>query len=220
MAVKKKAHEKLDDANIQHVINLLDGEKPITKKEACGILNIANNSTRLAKIISEFEDKKDYREKMRARNKGKPVTETEKREIVQGLLQGESYSQIAKGLFRSPSLVKSTALRLGVPQKATGDEKKSTGLLPEECISETFEPDERVWSAVHHSPGIVQCELDGPYGEKYGCRAYRIYILERGDFSDSFFPGVETGGYAANLPAYDIGNLRHLENLKIRWDLL
>ena len=49
--VKKKSHEKLTDTNVQHVVDLLKGEDPITKKEACSILNISYNTTRLTNII-------------------------------------------------------------------------------------------------------------------------------------------------------------------------
>ena len=41
MAVRKKREEKLSETNINKVIELLASEKPITKKEACEILNIA-----------------------------------------------------------------------------------------------------------------------------------------------------------------------------------
>jgi len=34
MAIKKKSHEKLDDTNIQRVIDALDSKKPITKKRS------------------------------------------------------------------------------------------------------------------------------------------------------------------------------------------
>ena len=51
--VKAKAHEKLDGANVQKVINLLGTDEPITKKEACEILNIRYNTTRLQRIIEE-----------------------------------------------------------------------------------------------------------------------------------------------------------------------
>ena len=44
--VKAKSHEKLDDANVQRVIELLGGDEPITKKEVCEILNIRYNTTR------------------------------------------------------------------------------------------------------------------------------------------------------------------------------
>ena len=49
--VKKRSHEKLTDSNIQHVIGLLNAKSPITKKEACSILNISYNTTRLGTII-------------------------------------------------------------------------------------------------------------------------------------------------------------------------
>ena len=55
--VKKRSHEKLTDSNIKHVMQLLDAESPITKKEACSILNISYNTTRLNKIL---EDTKNY----------------------------------------------------------------------------------------------------------------------------------------------------------------
>ena len=56
--VKKRSHEKLTDSNIQHVIWLLNAKSPITKKEACSILNISYNTTRLKTIIEEFVEKK------------------------------------------------------------------------------------------------------------------------------------------------------------------
>ena len=40
----KKSHENLTDTNIKNVIDLLESEKPITKKEACDILNISGIS--------------------------------------------------------------------------------------------------------------------------------------------------------------------------------
>ena len=38
---RKRDHEKLDEANLNRVIELLEGEKPITKKVACEMLNIS-----------------------------------------------------------------------------------------------------------------------------------------------------------------------------------
>ena len=61
--VKKKEHEKLDDATIERVIGLLEGEKPITKKEACEALNIRYNTTRLKNIIEEYQEKAARRKK-------------------------------------------------------------------------------------------------------------------------------------------------------------
>ena len=61
--VKKKDGEKLDDANIERVIGLLNQEKPITKKAACEALNISYNSTRLTRIIDEYHERKERRRK-------------------------------------------------------------------------------------------------------------------------------------------------------------
>ena len=60
--VKKREHEKLTSSNVQHVINLLESDKPITKKEACAILNISYNTTRLSKIIDDHKENIAYRE--------------------------------------------------------------------------------------------------------------------------------------------------------------
>ena len=39
--VKVKAGEDLSDSNVKRVIGLLEAEKPVTKKEACKVLNIS-----------------------------------------------------------------------------------------------------------------------------------------------------------------------------------
>ena len=54
--VKKKAHENLTNDNISRVISFLRQDSPITKKEACELLNIRYNTTRLQNIIDDFED--------------------------------------------------------------------------------------------------------------------------------------------------------------------
>ena len=53
MAIKSKAHEKLSFDNIERVIQQLEQDNPITKKEACGMLNIRYNTTRLQRIIED-----------------------------------------------------------------------------------------------------------------------------------------------------------------------
>ena len=58
--IKKQEGENLTDANIKKVIRLLSAEKPITKKEACSILNISYNTTRLSKVIEDYESDQEY----------------------------------------------------------------------------------------------------------------------------------------------------------------
>ena len=45
--IREKAGENLSRDNVAKVHALLSEENPITKKEACGILNIRYNTTRL-----------------------------------------------------------------------------------------------------------------------------------------------------------------------------
>ena len=52
--VRKRAGENLSPANIRRVIHSLN-EEGITKKVACEMLNISYNTTRLNRIIEEFE---------------------------------------------------------------------------------------------------------------------------------------------------------------------
>ena len=77
-------------ANIQKVISLLHPSssetKPITKKEACEILNIAYNTTRLQKIIDDFLERKEYTEKRKSQNRGRAATPDEIKTIAQDYL--------------------------------------------------------------------------------------------------------------------------------------
>ena len=56
MAIRKKAGEKLDEATLNRVSALLNQDNPITKKEACEMLNISYNTTRLGKILDDFNE--------------------------------------------------------------------------------------------------------------------------------------------------------------------
>ena len=73
--VKKKAHENLTDESISKVISLLRQDSPITKKEACEILNIRYNTTRLQNIIDDFEQTLARKERFKAEKRGKAASQ-------------------------------------------------------------------------------------------------------------------------------------------------
>ena len=218
--IKKKDHENLSDTNIQKVIGLLSGTSPISKKEACGILNIAYNTTRLQRIIDEFEETKAYREKRKSQNKGKAATKDEVADAVTRFLSGDTISEIAAGLYRSSGFVKAIIERTGVPQKQEG----KCDYLPDECIAEDFAQGEIVWSSHYHGPAIIKQELsidyqaekpgikDVNYEKKYGCKAFNIWVIEKvdDDYSDRWTTATG-GGFTATELAYDLGKLTHLE---------
>ncbi len=210
--VKRKAHENITDANVKHVISLLGAKDSITKKEACEILNISYNTTRLNNIIQQYEEKAAFTEKRKAANRGKPADKFEISQAVLFYLEGNSVAEIAKSLYRSPSFVKTIIEKLGVPTRRKKDERRHPLLLPEQCVAEDFEVGERVWSASYDAPAQVDARLDDSvYMKRYGSPCYKIYVFEKVDTSDSWFPGIEVGGFNAYCLAYDLGKLSHLE---------
>ena len=218
--VKKKEHENLSDANISRVMELLADKNPITKKTACEVLNIAYNTTRLTNIIEGYVVKKANEKKHRDANRGKPVNDYEIQQTIEQYLAGTTVSDIAKGLFRSPSFINNIIERLGVPKRATGDDKRYPILLPEACVSYTFKPDQIAWSAVYHAPCKIIKEVRNTkqtdYEENYGCKCYNIYVIEPLEEALDMYPNIKTGGFYATSIAYNLGSLEHLFKYDIK----
>ena len=170
--MRTKKHENLTQANITKVIELLnpkDGSKPITKKEACSILNIAYNTTRLGNIIREFEEMQEFRARRKAQNRGKAATPAEIKDVVKSYLEGDNVSEIAKSLYRSPAFIKSIIDKIGIPQKLaqTDYEGRRTAMLPEQCVADTFQKGEVVWAIRANYPAKVVKELLDKEGKSY-----------------------------------------------------
>jgi len=212
MAIKTRKHENLTETNVQHVIELLRAEKPITKKEACSILNISYNTTRLNKIIQDHEDTVAYRERRKAQNKGKGATEAEIREVVNLYLDGLNVSDIAKGLYRSPAFIKSIVERVGIPQKLpqTDYEGRRNAMLPEQCVAEEFETGEKVWAVRQNYPAIVS-KLASTSED--GTNYYLVDTIEctQEDLKDTYFPHLSFAGKQYVLASWEMGSLRHLQ---------
>ena len=226
--VKRKEHENLSTENIQKVITLLnaqDGERPITKKEACSILNISYNTARLSKIIEDFNERAAYVQLRKSQNRGKAATDMEVADVIRDYLSGDSIAAIAKSLYRSSGFVKAIVERVGIPSRGVSKEERSfVGYLPEECVAEEFAPGDVVWSARHHAPAEIEYEIsvdyqaeragfkDVNYENKYGAKCYSIWVKEPFDSDKEFWiGGIETGGFKAVSLAYDLGALHHLK---------
>jgi len=227
--VRKKDYEKLTDANISHVISLLNASEPITKKAACEILNIRYNTTRLQKIIDDFEDTLAYKEKRKSQNKGKGATRSEIKEIIELYLDGDNISVISKQMYRSNAFVRGIIQRVGIPEKLSkGFSKTRDILLPEECVAESFQEGERVWAARENAPAKIVREYTKEYQDsmagiktfdyekEYGSKGYSIYVYQdyqgNEDFHYAYGQVVrgQAGHYGFSL-AYDLGSLEHLE---------
>ena len=226
--LKKKSHEKLTSQNIQHVISLMNPTssttKAITKREACSILNISYNTTRLDKIIEDYHEQKEYRSRRVSQNRGRPARPDEIQDIVKEYLSGENVSNIAKGLYRSPAFVKSLLEKIGVPQRPTKIEgRKQEYYLPEQCVADSFEEGEIVWSATYHAPAVIDKKLTKEhqesraglqtvnYMDKYGSHCYSIYVRQKPSGDADLWDIPDIGGFYAFALAYDLGKLKHLE---------
>ena len=215
MAIKTRKHENLTETNIQHVIELLKDEKPITKKEACSILNISYNTTRLNKIIEDHQETVAYRERRKAQNKGKGATEMEIKQVVNFYLDGSNISDIAKSLYRSPAFIKAIIDRVGIPQKLamTDYEGRKNDILPEQGVAEACDVGEKIWAGRQNYPAIVEREVQEEKAEERGYKIYLCYTIEcsQDDLKDTYFPHLTYAGKYYPLASYDMGKLNHLQ---------
>lgn len=209
--VRKKEGENLTYDNIEKVIKLLEAEKPITKKEAYAILNIASNPVRLGKIIDEHKEEKATAEKRRAANRGKPASTHEIQIVIEGVLDGDSIAELSERLYRPPSFVKKVVEDIGIPEKAESYWEPT--LIPEGCISENFEVGQIVWSARYGAMAIVRdyYPAHSQYNkQEYDC--YQIYVIEAIETPSPYFPRIQDyGGKYAVSAYYDLGSLEHLK---------
>ena len=232
--IRSKSGEKLSYDNIERVISHLEQENPITKKDACEMLNIRYNTTRLQRIIDEHLDTRAFKERRKSQNKGKMATNDEISSVVKMYLDGMNVSTIADSLYRSPAFVKNIVEKTGIPQKlADSDyEGMKNAMLPEQCVAEEFEYNEKVWYPRQNKFALIKHEITQKYQaerkgyacygniaqcvnyeDKWGAKCYKVFILEPCDTSTTLFPWIdgERTGYWGTALAYELGSLRHLQ---------
>jgi hypothetical protein len=180
MATKKlEKSENLDDRHIERVISLLepkDETKPITKKDACQILNITYNTTRLGRIIEEYKEKKTREAIKRAEKRGTPASEGEVQFTIQAYLEGSTIDSISKSLYRSANFINAIIEKYGVPKRQSAHSYFKPTLIPDECVRESFKVGEIVYSARYDSmakiydeykPGVYRCYLTSDKWHQY-----------------------------------------------------
>lgn len=207
MATRKRSaseEELMTDANIARVIRLLEpeeeGKKPITKKDACQILGMAYNTTRLGAIIEEYRQKQARTAKRKAELRGKPVTNDEKVFIISEYLNGETVDAISKSTYRSSSFVRRVLEENSVPIRVPGHSYFDPQLIPEGAIRDKFAIGEVVYSARYDSTARIEAEREDP---KHGW-IYRIWLLS------------EKWLQSAYQPAYELASLQHLREMGVR----
>jgi len=232
--VRKRDYENLSEANIRRVRDSLE-EGGVTKKAACEMLNISYNTTRLNRIIEEFEEQEDFVSLRKSQNKGKPASPDEIKTVIERYIEGESISDISTGIYRSAAFVKGIIDRVGVPQRPTGDDKYKEAMLPDICLKDSFATGETVWSARYHMPCIIEQEYSIEYQDsmpgiqtvdyekKYGCKLYSVYCYELVDYEDNYsrlgwWTGRKKLGFGAHALAQSLGSLEHLKEFGVSFE--
>ena len=223
--IRAKSYEDLSAVNIKRVIAEL--EQGATKKVACEMLRISYNTTRLNNIIEEFEVEEARIADRKARNKGKMAMKHEIQRAITDYIEGDSITDIAKNLYRSPAFVKGIIERVGVPRRPVGEEKAHEVLLPDACIKEEFQEGEIAWSSRYHMPCIIGKEYTVEYCKtkpglglvdyeaKYGSKMYSVYCYNLYGYDESiktlgWWSGRKKLGFNAHQLAHSLGSLEHL----------
>jgi hypothetical protein len=163
--------EKMTDSNLSRVIRLLEpeeGKKPITKKDACQMLGMAYNTTRLGTIIEQFKERQRRTAEQRAKLRGKAVTKDEKIFIIQEYLTGSTIDAITKSTYRGVTIIKQVLDEYSVPLRIPGQNYFNPQLIPDGAVRDKFEVGEVVWSARYGSLAKIYSEkLDPKHGHIY-----------------------------------------------------
>ena len=125
-------------------------------------------------------------------------------------------------MFRSTTFVRNLIDNIGVPQKLPKSELSvyahRTPMLPETCVAEEFDIDERVWAAKYNTIAIVKKHVISHgvnYESKYHSKMYQIFVITMTDFDTKYFGWQKIGGFWSHALAYDLGSLRHLKEYGI-----
>ncbi len=204
MAKRRKTEleqEKMTDANIAKVIKLLEPSdgKPITKKDACQMLGMAYNTTRLASIIEEFKQKQIRIAEQKAKLRGKPLSDNERINIIQEYIGGSTIDSISKMTYRGAHLIKQVLEDNSVPIRQPGHTYFNPQLIPDGAVRDRFNLCEVVYSARYDSLAKIKEEKLDP---KHGY-IYSMWLL-----SEKWLQWCWQ-------PAYELASLEHLRKIGV-----
>jgi hypothetical protein len=207
MATRKRPQleeELMTGANIAKVIKLLEpveeGKKPITKKDACAILGMAYNTTRLGTIIDEYKQKQIRISERKSQLRGKPATQEEKVYIISEYLSGETVDAISKMTYRSSRFIKDILEGNSVPIRVPGSSYFNPELIPDGAVRDRFKIGEVVYSSRYDSVARIDAEQNTA---KHGF-VYRIWLL------------AERWQQNAYQEATELASLEHLRQMGVR----
>ena len=172
----------------------------MTKKDACAILGIAYNTTRLDTLIEKYLEKNARDASRRAALRGKPATQDEIVYAIQEYLEGSPIDAISKATYRGPAFIKAILEKYDVPVRKSSSDYYNPELIPDGAVRDRFAIGEVVYSAKYDSTARIDSEH---LHEKYGW-IYRVYLL------------AEKWQQSAWQECYELASLEHLRKLGVR----
>lgn len=187
--IRKKEGENLSELKIEEVIELLARDKPITKKEACSMLNIAYNVARLKKIIEGHQELLEFRTRRKKELRSIPISDDEISEMISMYLESGNLSEIADLTFRSTDVIKRILDKYNIPLRDSTFNYFNPPLLAEESIKNDYKLDDLVYSARYTQPAKISKKLTE--------EVYRIWLCHDQQY--------------AQQPYWEIADLREVQ---------
>lgn len=197
---RAKDSELLTDANIERVIAGFESTPKMTKKDACAILGIAYNTTRLDSLVEKYLEKKARDAQRRANLRGKPATQDEVVYVIQEYLEGATIDSISKATYRGVNFVKHILEKYDVPIRQTSHDYFKPELIPDGATRDRFQVGEVVYSARYDSVARIDAEQ---HDARHGW-IYRVWLL------------AEKWKQSAYQEAHELASLEHLRKAGVR----
>lgn len=197
--------ERMTDANFIRVIGLLEpkepGQKPITKKDACQILGMNYNTSRLDAVLQQFKDRQARDRERRSALRGKPATKEETAYIIKEYIQGATVESISRSTYRGTEFIKRILEENAIPRRNSSPDYFHPQLIPDGAMQDRFQVGETVYSARYDSTAKIMLELPDPNWTW----VYRIWLTN------------ERWLQHAYQPACELASLKHLEALGVQF---
>lgn len=191
--VRKQEGEDFSSIKIEEVIKLLNQDKPITKKEACEILNIAYNTTRLKKIIDEYVERREYETRRRKELRSTPLSKGDISFIVSSYLENGNISEIVDYTFRSANVIKRVLNKYNIPLRNSQNTYHNPVDLDVSALADDYVLDDLVYSSRYDQAAYISKKV----GSDNIGNIYKIWLLKDNQY--------------ALQPFYELGDLRKLQ---------
>jgi len=214
--IRKKKGENLTEQTIERVNSLLEQEKPITKKEACEILNISYNTTRLNKILDEYKSDIKQRAELRKKFRNKPLETEDLKLIISSYLEGTSLVDIANNIFRSIALIKRVLLKYNIPLRDANIDYWHPVEVPLEAMLDDYMKNDLVYSARYNQPASISKKIKEGIYRIWLYKDHQYALQPYYELSDLRPIQKELGVVVEDFPVEEIQQLIYDARLKSR----